>query len=443
MVRFLTAVALVVIILGFTYYVVMAWLGWRTWGRRDNERLRLAVRRLSMCLEGGGEEHTVFFLIPCLNEELVIGDTVRNLVENDLRAIVVVVDDGSDDRTGEAALVAGGDRVVLVRRNLPEARTGKGSALNFGYCEIRRRVEVEGLDPNRVVVCVMDADGRLSRAAVSHALDRFADPFVGGVQLGVRIRNRGTLLTNIQDFEFWGVAALAQLARSHTHSVSLGGNGQFTRLSALSQLGDEPWSSSLTEDLDLALRLQLQGWRLASTPTAWVSQQGVENLSALVRQRTRWYQGHIQCARRAVEIWRCVKLSNATALETIIYLLSPLLLALPWSIIFNLAIIDIWALHQAQPTFEVFGSELLARIVRTGAWYLMSFLPAFIGGFIYARRQERTTILGAIFYGHVLVVYTYITWFCCWRALLRNTVGHKAWVKTSRHVERQPVMGSA
>ena len=101
----------------------------------------------------------------------------------------------------------------------------------------------------------MDADGRLSAGAVTAALALFDGPRVGGVQLIVRIRNRRKLIAQFQDIEFWMISALSQFARSISGTVSLGGNGQFTRLSALQQLTGEPWSRSLTEDLDLGLRL--------------------------------------------------------------------------------------------------------------------------------------------------------------------------------------------
>ncbi|MGW1198558.1 hypothetical protein ACWD4B_22365 [Streptomyces sp. NPDC002536] len=51
------------------------------------------------------------------------------------------------------------------------------------------------------------------------------------MQLGVRIRNRrGNFLTWFQDYQFWVMAAVTQFGRNLTSTVSLGGNGQFTRL---------------------------------------------------------------------------------------------------------------------------------------------------------------------------------------------------------------------
>src|SRR5262245_20496441 len=68
--------------------------------------------------------YTTYFLVPCLNEELVIADTVAAIVANP-GVIVVVVDDASEDATAQLAYHAGGDQVLIVSRELPEARLGK------------------------------------------------------------------------------------------------------------------------------------------------------------------------------------------------------------------------------------------------------------------------------------------------------------------------------
>jgi cellulose synthase/poly-beta-1,6-N-acetylglucosamine synthase-like glycosyltransferase len=153
----------------------------------------------------GPDQSVVYFIVPCLNEARVIEESLRNLLA-DPRGIVVVVDDASDDRT--ARIAAGFDpaRVVVVRRQLPDARLGKGPALNAGFARVLEDAAARRIAPSRVTVCVMDADGRLSDGAIDAVLPLFADERVGGVQLPVRIRRvRGSILTLLQDLEFWGV----------------------------------------------------------------------------------------------------------------------------------------------------------------------------------------------------------------------------------------------
>ncbi|MFI2363957.1 glycosyltransferase [Promicromonospora sp. NPDC019610] len=378
---------------------------------------------------------TVYFLVPCLNEEAVIGPTVTGLTRL-AGTTTLVIDDGSDDATGRCAEEAGGDRVRVLRRDLPEARRGKGEALNAGIAWVRRHVTERGLDPAQVVVCVMDADGRLSDRALDHVLPLFEEDRVGGVQLQVRIRNRNTFLTRFQDYQFWGLAAVTQFGRQATGTVSLGGNGQFTRLSALDDAGERPWSASLTEDLDLAITLALQGWDLQTTPHASVDQQAVETLPLLLKQRTRWYQGHMMAIKRVPDIWGAGGLSNAKALELTSYCLVPWVLDLPWSILFHYCLI-LLALNWDQIAVVAAGDGG-AWILVAAVFYLFAFAPALAAGWIYYRRDRRFALVKSLLLGNSFVVMNYVSFICAWRALVRILRGETSWEKTARVQEDKP-----
>lgn len=371
-----------------------------------------------------------YVLVAALDEAAVIGATVRALVAQSPDLRVVVVDDGSADATAETARAAGGPRTVVVRRTLPEARKGKGAALNAGFAEVVADARRRGLDPEQVLVCVMDADGRLSTGAVREVARLFDDERVGGAQLAVRIRNRQSLLTTMQDFEFWGVSAVAQIGRIRTGTVSLGGNGQFARLSALLGLNRPPWSSSLTEDLDLTISLLLDGWRLTSTIEASVEQEAVPEMSRLLRQRTRWFQGHMVCARRLPEIWRSRRMSHAAVLELSLYLSIPWLLMLPWSVLFHFGLLEI--VRNLITGGGVFGVDGWERAIRAFAWYVISFSPSVAFGLIYLRRNREIGLLRAIGLSHLLIAVTYIGYAAVWGALRRMLRGETGWEKTQR-----------
>jgi glycosyltransferase involved in cell wall biosynthesis len=122
------------------------------------------------------------------------GASVQDLLSRTKDSFVVVVDDASDDGTAAIARLAAeemdqAERVILVRRTLPNARVGKGAALNKGLQEIKQDVESRGAR-TRSRHRVLDADGPLSDQAYEQALLPFADERVGAVQLIVRIRNR-------------------------------------------------------------------------------------------------------------------------------------------------------------------------------------------------------------------------------------------------------------
>lgn len=71
----------------------------------------------------GGPDATV--LVPALNEEHTIGEVIERLLRLPLKVEVIVIDDGSTDRTTE--ILAGfKDRVQVLRNELP---SGKGNAI--------------------------------------------------------------------------------------------------------------------------------------------------------------------------------------------------------------------------------------------------------------------------------------------------------------------------
>ena len=71
------------------------------------------------------------FLVPALNEGVTIADSVGRLrAVNATHKLVVVINDGSDDDTGEVLARIAGPDLQVHTRVLPNARKGKAVALN-------------------------------------------------------------------------------------------------------------------------------------------------------------------------------------------------------------------------------------------------------------------------------------------------------------------------
>ncbi|MFZ1953077.1 MAG: glycosyltransferase family 2 protein [Pseudolabrys sp.] len=87
-------------------------------------------------------DRTVSVIIPCLNEEAAIAETVHEVLSQHVDE-VIVVDNGSTDQTAERA-VAAGARVVS------EPHCGYGRACAAGLMAVRSDAEI---------VCFMDGDG--------------------------------------------------------------------------------------------------------------------------------------------------------------------------------------------------------------------------------------------------------------------------------------------
>jgi glycosyltransferase involved in cell wall biosynthesis len=112
-------------------------------------------------------------LIPCLNEEAAIRGIVEAVLA--LGVAVIVIDDGSSDRTPE---IVAGLAVTLLRH---VARLGKGEALRNGFREALRQ--------GYAAVLTMDGDGqhlasdipRIAAAAAHHP---------GNIVIGARLLDR-------------------------------------------------------------------------------------------------------------------------------------------------------------------------------------------------------------------------------------------------------------
>ncbi len=371
-----------------------------------------------------------FIIIPALNEELVLGKTLQHLLKlADKNLTILVVNDGSDDGTREVALSFPHNRVKLIDHPHDLARQGKGKVLNYAFRYLIASDIVREKGPENVIMGVLDADGRVETNIVKSVNSYFADPKAGAVQVGVRISNATTnVLTKWQNFEFLTFARISQKAREHLGSVGLGGNGQFVRLSALASLGNAPWTDCLTEDLDLGIRLMLSGWNNHYCPNSFVAQQGIPNLRPLVRQRTRWFQGHVTCWRHIPALLARTGSIFARS-DTIYYLLAPIMvfLFLPGSLLF-LAWSAYFLISGAGAAVLTPWNYIPALVL----WYLFSFgaLPTVVWTFW--REDKEMSAFRAFLWAHVFAFF-YIIWFAAaCKAIYRLARGQGQWAKTAR-----------
>ncbi len=371
----------------------------------------------------GADAFSWVFLVPALNEEVTIADSVQRLIELPVaRRRVIVIDDGSDDRTAEILDGIDHPDLFVLQRRAPAARQGKAAALNYAYRSLRGHSDRE-----RTIIVIVDADGRLRAAAPHFAAAHFADPKVGGMQSLVRIYNRQHPLTWLQDVEFSVYGHLFQAGRDHWGTAGMGGNGQFNRLSALDTVTNEegPWRDKLTEDQDLGLRLIAAGWEGRQDLRAAVDQQGLSKWRPLFRQRTRWSQGNLQAmALRKAVIHAPVPLS--ARIEQLAYLLMPF-----WQGIVGLGLLGalFLAITGTAPFWGAGPTWQLAF------FYLLAFGGTALG--CIAARSEQGP-LGWLKGFLIAQVYTPYTWFL-WPVLVRSTgrqlFGSGSWAKT----EREPI----
>jgi 1,2-diacylglycerol 3-beta-glucosyltransferase len=384
--------------------------------------------------QGDGTPEHFWIIVPALNEEVVVANTVNAALTlggpGGTLARVLVVDDGSDDRTPEVLAAIEHPRLLVLRRELPEARKGKGEALNAAYRYIAERTAEAGIRPEKVVVGIIDGDGQGSGNILLEVSRMMRDPGIGAVQVQVRIRNRDKLLGAVQDLEFGAIVNACQSLRDVIDTVGLGGNGQFTRLSALLGLGESPWSACLVEDLELGLRLHLGGIGIRYTSRASVTQQAVVDLRRLTRQRTRWAQGNLQCAQYLRRLVTSRQISRTALLEVLHYLVSPWLNALVTVVMAGLVAVATVALLLGHPVEYLRSWNDLAD---TGeVWFAVTFFPGFIWALVHRHRLGDETLLRLLTAAAAYPAFLLLGLVATYRAIVRQARGQQTWAKTER-----------
>lgn len=221
----------------------------------------------------------VSVVVPAYNEAVGIAATVRSLALGDYPDVeVVVVDDGSTDRTAEIASGLGLPGVLVLR----QPNGGKAAALRVGIATARAEI-----------VVLVDGDTILEPDALRHLVRPLRDQAVGAVAGNPKVGNRRGLLGRWQHIEYVMGANLERRAYDVFDCMPTipGAIGAYRRTA----LRDVRLSEdTLAEDTDLTIGLGLAGWRVAYADRAVAWTEVPVTLRALWRQRLRWCYGTLQ-----------------------------------------------------------------------------------------------------------------------------------------------------
>lgn len=381
-----------------------------------------------------------FILIPCLNEEEVIYETVNNLLSlNMTNTTLIVIDDASEDNTLTILKGITDDRLRILNRVFPNAQKGKGATLNDGYEYVKKIANENGLDHSKVVLGIMDADTFIKRSLLEKiAVIIDNEPKVGMVQARVRIgtSTRNYFLPLMQDLEFYTFINRMQNVREYTGTVAAAGNGQFNRLSAMETIGDEPWSQCLLEDFDFSLRLLLNGWRTRLVQDENIYQQGVISYKKFIRQRSRWAQGCLQCIPYFKKILKSKYLSFSGKSEAIYFMMLPWLTLLSSAaLIFSWFLILYTYLHHSSvmsSRLSIYNSnELLVLLI---VITIFVFLPGIIFSISYWR-DTKESIYNTLLSGLFIPIYNILQVPAVIVATFRQATGRNGWIKTDHFVD--------
>jgi poly-beta-1,6-N-acetyl-D-glucosamine synthase len=223
----------------------------------------------------------VSVMVPACNEEDCLAKTLNSLLKLDYpkeKLEIIVIDDGSKDRTLEIA--RGFERYGV--KVLTKPNGGKGTALNLGLKHAT----------GEFVGC-LDADAVVEPDALLKMVGYFSKKKVVAVTPSLKCTEPKTIWQRIQVIEFLlGVylrKVFAYLGSIHVTP------GPFTifRKEFFDRHGGYD-TSTCTEDIEISLRIQSLGYEIENAVDANVYAVAMPTFVTTKKQRVRWYKGFME-----------------------------------------------------------------------------------------------------------------------------------------------------
>ena len=226
----------------------------------------------------------ISIIIPAYNEEKVIKKTIESIIETRYpRKEIILVDDGSNDRTLEVVSQFKNQIIILHKAN-----GGKASALNYGLVYAKGEI-----------IVVVDADTIVGLTALKEIVKGFeVNEHVAAVAGNIKVRNRVNWITKCQALEYLIGIQVIRRAFDRFGSILIipGALGAF-RKSCIHDTGVYG-KETLVEDFDQTVKLLKAGLITQGSVKAVAYTEAPTTFSDFAKQRKRWYRGNIQVFQR-------------------------------------------------------------------------------------------------------------------------------------------------
>jgi poly-beta-1,6-N-acetyl-D-glucosamine synthase len=222
---------------------------------------------------------TATIVVPCFNEEESIFGTVESLLDlnypkNKLK--IMIIDDGSTDNSWNLIQrYKNHQQIELYKKE----NGGKHTALNFAISK----------STSDIIGC-LDADSFVDSDALKNIVAYFSDKEIMAVTPAIKIYKPDNILRKIQKVEYdWGIFLRKMLSCLDAIYVTPG-PFSFFRKEVFEKIGPYKEAHN-TEDMEMAMRMQKNGYKIKNCHTAFVHTIAPHKFSKLFIQRLRWTYG--------------------------------------------------------------------------------------------------------------------------------------------------------
>jgi N-acetylglucosaminyltransferase len=283
--------------------------------------------------------HSVTVIVPAHNEEAGLPATLESILRQTVPADeIIVVDDGSTDRTGEVAR-AYGVTVLTPPRNLGSKAKAQNHALPRCATDL---------------VVAVDADTVLAPDYLERIVPAFADPAVVVAAGNVQTRFTRTVWERGRSIEYlFGFHWHRPIQHAANSPVVCSGCCSAFRRETLVAFGGFP-ERTIVEDMDLTWSQQIAGRKAVYVGTALAWAADPETLTYLRKQVWRWMAGFFQNVR--LHLPRLITRKPLLALWIILAVLEIITAPLWWATPFVVTLV----LHKSLAATLAwwFGAEL-------------------------------------------------------------------------------------
>jgi cellulose synthase/poly-beta-1,6-N-acetylglucosamine synthase-like glycosyltransferase len=224
----------------------------------------------------------VTVIVPCFNEERTIKSTMDSLLSLNYpkeKLHLIVVDDGSTDNTWQ--IISKYEKIPRMKIFHKE-NGGKFTALNLGLTHT-----------TTPYVGCLDADSFVHPEALQNIMVYFRDSATMAVTPSLKIHNPNSVIRLMQNVEY-NVGIFVRKISSFLNAIYVTpGPFSIFRTRVFAELGPYRHAHN-TEDMEMALRLQSNHYKIANAHKAVVYTVGPKTLPKLYKQRVRWTHGFLK-----------------------------------------------------------------------------------------------------------------------------------------------------